>query len=93
MESKWDADAPIPGYKTLAVRMGISDKMARRHAQNLETKGYLRRVMRTGQTHRFDLTALFDTLQKVHSAEQAKAPRPRGRPRPAAAAATIQRAP
>jgi hypothetical protein len=82
MEFKWDADAPFPGYKTLAARMGISDKMARRHAQNLETKGYLRRVMRTGQTNRFDLTPLFDALEKVHSAD-AKAPRRRSRSRAA----------
>jgi DNA-binding MarR family transcriptional regulator len=83
MEFKWDADAPFPGYKTLAARMGVSDKMARRHAQNLETKGYLRRVMRTGQTNRFDLTPLFDALEKVNALDQAKAPRRRARPRAA----------
>jgi helix-turn-helix protein len=77
MEFKWDEDAPFPGYKTLAVRMGISDKMARRHAQSLETKGYLRRVIRTGQTNQFDLTPLFDLLQKVHAEDVARKGRAR----------------
>src|SRR5690349_13513506 len=36
MAFKWDAKHPFPGYKTLAQQMGISDKMARRHAQSLE---------------------------------------------------------
>jgi len=62
MEFKWDATHPFPGYKTLAQRMGVSDKMARRHAQSLESKGYLRREIRSGQTNRFDLKPLFDAL-------------------------------
>ena len=62
MEFKWDADAPFPGYATLAERMGISVKMARRHAQTLEGRKYLRREMRTGKTNRFDLSPLFGAL-------------------------------
>src|SRR6185503_6690597 len=69
MGFKWDAEPPFPGYKTLAQRMGISVKMARRHAQNLEGKGYLKREMRTGQTYRFDLTPLFDKLNDAQEAE------------------------
>lgn len=65
MEFKWDANAPFPGYKTLAGRMGVSDKMARRYAQSLESKKYLRREMRVGQTNKFDLTPLFDALSKA----------------------------
>ena len=65
MEFKWDANAPFPGYKTLATRMGVSDKMVRRYAQSLETKKYLRREIRVGQTNRFDLTLLFDALSVV----------------------------
>ncbi|MBA3640519.1 MAG: helix-turn-helix domain-containing protein [Acidobacteria bacterium] len=82
MEFKWDDEAPFPGYKTLAARMGISDKMARRHAQSLETKKYLRRQMRTGQTNLFDLTPLFDALKE---AEAAAPPRKRGKPQPSPA--------
>jgi DNA-binding MarR family transcriptional regulator len=72
MEFKWDADAPFPGYGTIAKRMGISDKMARRHAQSLEAKKYLRREIRTGRTNRFDLSPLFDALLKAAQAEQKK---------------------
>lgn len=62
MEFKWDSASPFPGYKTIGQRMGISDKMARRHAQALQAKGYLKRELRTGQTNRFDLTPLFKAL-------------------------------
>src|SRR5882724_1972414 len=62
MEFKWDERAPFPSYKTLAKRMGVSDKMVRRHAQSLEAKKYLRRVSRVGATNEFDLTPLFDAL-------------------------------
>jgi DNA-binding MarR family transcriptional regulator len=70
MEFKWDEKAPFPGYATIAARMGISDKMARRHAQSLETKKYLRRVKRSGHTNRFDLTPLFDALLKAIEEEK-----------------------
>lgn len=70
MEFKWDAKAPFPGYKTLAVRMGLSDKMVRRYAQSLEAKKYLKREMRVGRTNRFDLTPLFDALSKAVGQKQ-----------------------
>ena len=64
MEFKWDQAAPFPSYGTLARRMGISVKMARRYGQALELKGFLRREIRTGNTNLFDLTPLFDKLLK-----------------------------
>lgn len=60
---KWDEQHPRPAYKTIARYMGISDKMARRHAQSLETKGYLRREVRTAKPNRFDLRPLFRALE------------------------------
>ena len=58
--------APYPSYATLARRMGITPKMARRYAQNLERKGFLLRIRRGGgNTNRFDLTPLFDKLLEV----------------------------
>ncbi len=45
--------------------MGVSVKMARRHAQSLDQKGYLRRLVRVGQTNRFNLTPLFDALRSA----------------------------
>jgi hypothetical protein len=65
MEHKWDQRAPYPSYKTIAKRMGVSDKMVRRHAQNLEAKHYLRRLPRVGETNQFDLTPLFDALRNA----------------------------
>jgi DNA-binding transcriptional MocR family regulator len=73
MEFKWDSNAPFPGYATLAQRMGISVKMARRHAQTLEGKKYLRREMRRGRTNRFDLSPLFEGLLTVAQAEKENA--------------------
>ena len=65
MEFKWDSSAPFPSYDTLAKRMGISTKTVRRHAHNLEAKGFLKRVIRAGNTNRFELAPLFDKLLQV----------------------------
>lgn len=70
MAFKWDSNSPFPSYKRLASRMGVSDKMARRHAQSLDQKGYLRRVVRVGQTNRFDLVPLFDALRSAVVAQR-----------------------
>ena len=51
--------------------MGVSDKMARRYAQSLEQKGYLRRLVRVGRTNRFNLTPLFDALRAAVMARRA----------------------
>lgn len=63
MDYKWDSDAPYPAYATIARNMGVSAKMTRRHAQSLETKGYLRREIRTAQPNRFHLQPLFKALE------------------------------
>lgn len=77
MEFKWDQDHPYPGYKTLARRMGRSEKTAQGHAQSLQIKGYLRRQVRKAETNKFDLTPLFDALlakaKELEKAEAAKA--------------------
>ena len=64
MYHKWDAASPYPSYKTLAGRMGISVQYARDIARALETKGYLKRQVRVGQTNRFDLNPMFVALDK-----------------------------
>ncbi len=66
MAFKWSADAPFPSYTTLAKRMGITDKQARRYAKALEDKGFLNRTARIGSTNSFDLQPLFDALAKAH---------------------------
>jgi DNA-binding transcriptional regulator YhcF (GntR family) len=62
MQHKWGTDAPFPAYKTIAQRMGVSTKTARRFAASLEQKKYLHRRMRVGATNRFDLTNLLAAL-------------------------------
>jgi hypothetical protein len=42
--------------------MGVTDKMVRRYAANLEGKGYLRREVRIGSTNTFHLNPLFAAL-------------------------------
>ena len=71
MSFKWDQAAPFPSYATLARRMGVTTKMARRYAQKLEQKGFLQRHRRGTSTNLFDLTPLFDKLLEV---VQANAP-------------------
>lgn len=72
MEFKWGSADPFPSYDTLARRMGISTKMARRYAQALEQKGFMRRKIRIGNTNRFDLSPLFDKLLKVQTSRQSR---------------------
>lgn len=62
MTYKWSNDSPFPSYKSLAVRMGVTDKMVRRYAANLEGKGYLKREARIGSTNTFNLNPLFIAL-------------------------------
>ena len=59
MTWKWDSDAPFPGYRRIADRMGVSVPYVRKIARSLEDKELLKRQMRRGQTNLFDLTPLF----------------------------------
>ncbi len=72
MDHKWDSKLPFPGYKAIAKRMGITDKMARTHAKRLEGCKYLIRHMRVGQTNRFDLTPLFKALAEAIAKQKPK---------------------
>lgn len=63
MAFKWDHEAPFPSYRRLAQRMGISDKMVRRYAAQMESKGYLKRISRIGRSNTFDLTPLFEAVR------------------------------
>jgi hypothetical protein len=65
MTFKWDASAPYPTYATLAARMGVSEKMVRRYARNLERMGLLRRRFQKRAANRFDLSMLFDAVAKM----------------------------
>ena len=65
MTFKWDEKLPYPTYKTIAERMDITDKMARRYAQSLDRKGYLHRQYQKRAANRFDLSGLFEALSKA----------------------------
>jgi Helix-turn-helix domain len=69
MDFKWGWKAPFPSYATIAKRMGISDKMARTHAKNLERSGTFAGRSAPGRTNRFDLTPLFSALLRQSSAK------------------------
>jgi hypothetical protein len=73
MHHKWDKDAPYPGFKSIAQRMGLSTEAARLHARSLESKGYLFREMQIGQTNRFHLDRLFVALKKLMSKDDLEA--------------------
>jgi hypothetical protein len=62
MQHKWGAAAPFPSYRTLAQRMGVSVKTARRFAVSLQAKKYLYREFRTGATNLFYLDKLIAAL-------------------------------
>jgi hypothetical protein len=79
MVFKWSAQAPFPGYKKLALRMGVSPTYVRKLARSLEGKGFLQRIARVGSTNAFDLQPLFKKVV-THAqtpAVQANRPRPR----------------
>lgn len=69
MSFKWTEDAPFPSYSTIAVRMGITDKQARRYGKALDEKGYVVRSPRIGSTNSFDLQPLFNALAQAMVAE------------------------
>jgi hypothetical protein len=69
MAFKWGDSAPWPSYKKLAERMGVSDKMVRRYAAQLEQKGYLKRQARIGSSNAFDFSGLFLAIVASASAQ------------------------
>ena len=65
VDYKWDARAPFPAVKTLAKRMGITDRAVRAALQTLENAGYLQRERTAGGPNRYHLQGLFDALEKL----------------------------
>ena len=56
---------PSPSYKTLAGRMGISEKMARRYAKQLHDKAYVIRIARSSETNEYDLDGLLHAIRRA----------------------------
>lgn len=73
MQFKWGSQAPFPSYGTLAEKMGVTVKTARRLAASLQQKQYLWREFRTGSTNRFHLDKLIEALV-AHKTGPATAP-------------------
>lgn len=71
MQFKWDEAKPYPAYKTIAERMVVSDKTARRFAVSLQGKGYLQREIRIAQTNRFDMSRLMAALVDLKNTQLA----------------------
>ena len=72
MQHKWGQEAPYPGYKTIAKRMGVSDKTARRLAKSLEDKKYLVREVRQANTNRFHMAKLMGALVALKNVTKPK---------------------
>lgn len=66
MSFKRDRRAPFPSHKTLAERMGMSERMVRQHVRALVTQGYLQCERKTaGGVNRYHLEPLFAALEKM----------------------------
>lgn len=66
MSFKRDHRAPFPSHKTLAERMGMSERMVRQHARALVDQGYLQCERKTaGGVNRYHLEPLFAALEKL----------------------------
>jgi DNA-binding MarR family transcriptional regulator len=65
MRHKWDAGMPWPSAKRLATRMGVSGTAVRNHLRSLVTKGYLKKVPKSGSSNRLDLSPLFTALEEL----------------------------
>lgn len=74
MEFKWDEKAPFPTVGTLATRMGITRRAVRNALKSLEEepKALLKREATLYGPNRYDMTPLFEKLEKIVSEEKSK---------------------
>lgn len=70
LRHKWGEAEPYPAFGTLARRIGRSPEALRAAARSLGKKGYLKRTIRKGSTNRFDLTPLFNAVEKLYDEDQ-----------------------
>jgi len=76
MSYKWDEKNPRPGFTKLAAKMGVTPTAVRNHARSLEKrKKLLERIMRVGRPNAFNLTPLFNALEKLMDADAMKKPK------------------
>lgn len=65
LDYKWDSRAPYPTVKTIAQRMGLSQRMVRSALKSLEDGGYIHRdPMSSGGPNRYYFEGLFTALEQ-----------------------------
>jgi DNA-binding MarR family transcriptional regulator len=76
LDHKWDEQAPFPSLEMLSVRMGVTSRALRKAVAHLEACGLLERSPGPRRKNRYDLTKLFEALERImdeDSAPRAKA--------------------
>lgn len=64
---------PYPSAKTLAKRLGMSDRAVRTALGELEARGLITRIPNEGRANAFDLSGLFKSLETLMSLDAAAA--------------------
>jgi DNA-binding transcriptional regulator YhcF (GntR family) len=62
---KWDDRHPFPSVKRLGRMMGLGSTSIRNHIRSLEAKGYLKRIRRPGSSNAFDMSPLFQEVERT----------------------------
>ena len=73
LDFKWSEAAPFPTLKTIATRMGISQRQVRSIVKQLEELEYLERVQVSDwSSNRFYFEGLYAALEKLMDEDNAK---------------------
>jgi len=62
---KWTVDSPFPALGTIAKEMGVDRNTTQRYARSLQSKGFLVRRFRTGNTSLIDFKPLLGLLEYI----------------------------
>lgn len=73
LDHKWTEAHPFPSSETLAKRLGVSTRMVRKMASNLEDWGLIQRIIGRRRTNRYDMSGLFQALERLIDQDESKA--------------------
>lgn len=62
---RWDQRKPFPSLTALGLKTGLTVRSVRRHITDLERKGIIKRVRRSGTSNAYDLSPLINVLDRV----------------------------
>lgn len=63
---KWDEKMPFPSLDTLAKQLGLKERAVRTSLKNLEERGLIRIVKKTGsRKNRYDVSPLIEKLENL----------------------------